>query len=247
MQVGAAGINMIKEFEGYETKLPNGNCQAYLDTLVSPSLRSPGYKGLWTIGYGCTVGVTQGMVWTEYQATQRLMAEVSKHVRALNIKLAARKQTLDQNSFDALISASYNLGSASSLIDGVLNKLQAGDEEGAADVFLQYNHAGGRVVSGLTRRRQAERTLFLTHTQDTLARAAPSLGILKKARAFLASLGIGTYFTWDTFTEVHTYVQDHAGAILLASGVTMFISWKAIEYFVFKDQQSGVLNNEDND
>ncbi len=247
MRVGVAGLNLIKEFEGYEKRLPDGSCQAYLDTLVSPNLRSPGYRGLWTIGYGCTVGVTEGLVWTEAEATRALMREVNKHTAALTKKARKYGVKLDQNSFDALTSASYNLGSASTLIDRVLTKLAAGDEDGAADVFLQYDHAGGRKYAGLTRRRRAERQLFLTHTQVTLARDVPTLYILKKIRAFFASLGLGAYLTWDNFAQLETYAKDHFGILCLSVVGLSWLGWKAIEYFVFKDHVKGKLNTSGDD
>ena len=44
----------------------------------------------------------------------------------------------------------------------LLRKLNAGDYAGAADEFLRWNKAGGKVLNGLTRRREAERALFLS-------------------------------------------------------------------------------------
>ncbi|EBY2991617.1 lysozyme, partial [Salmonella enterica subsp. enterica serovar Typhimurium] len=44
----------------------------------------------------------------------------------------------------------------------LLRKLNSGDYAGAADEFLRWNKAGGKVLNGLTRRREAERALFLS-------------------------------------------------------------------------------------
>jgi GH24 family phage-related lysozyme (muramidase) len=71
------------------------------------------------------------------------------------------KVGLTQGQFDALVSFTYNLG-ARSLSTSTLRKLNAGDYAGAADEFLRWNKAGGKVLNGLTRRREAERALFLS-------------------------------------------------------------------------------------
>lgn len=62
----------------------------------------------------------------------------------------------NQNEFDALVSFAYNIGS----IDGLTARDPAQKE--IADKILAYNRAGGKVLSGLTRRRQEERKLFIT-------------------------------------------------------------------------------------
>lgn len=67
-----------------------------------------------------------------------------------------------QGQFDALVSFTYNLGARSLSTSTLLRKLNAGDYAGAADEFLRWNKAGGKVLTGLTRRREAERALFLS-------------------------------------------------------------------------------------
>jgi lysozyme len=80
------------------------------------------------------------------------------------------KVKLTQNQFDALISFVYNVGAdidADNIAEGLgdstlLKKLNAGDYKGAADQFLKWDKANGKVMKGLTIRRQAERALFLS-------------------------------------------------------------------------------------
>ncbi|MEG5623927.1 lysozyme, partial [Enterobacter hormaechei] len=72
------------------------------------------------------------------------------------------KVGLTQGQFDALVSFTYNLGARSLSTSTLLRKLNAGDYAGAADEFLRWNKAGGKVLNGLTRRREAERALFLS-------------------------------------------------------------------------------------
>lgn len=72
------------------------------------------------------------------------------------------KVSLTQGQFDALVSFTYNLGARSLSTSTLLRKLNAGDYAGAADEFMRWNKAGGKVLNGLTRRREAERALFLS-------------------------------------------------------------------------------------
>ena len=67
-----------------------------------------------------------------------------------------------QNQFDALVSFAFNLGPANLKSSTLLRKVNSGDVNGAADEFLKWNHAGGQVLAGLTARRNAEKTLFLS-------------------------------------------------------------------------------------
>ncbi len=69
---------------------------------------------------------------------------------------------LSQHQFDALASFVYNVGGGNFRTSTLLKKINAGDTAGAAAEFLRWNKAGGKVLNGLTRRRTAERTMFLT-------------------------------------------------------------------------------------
>lgn len=222
MRIGAAGLALIKEFEGYHTKLPNGSCQAYLDKLVKPAYRSPGYKGLWTIGYGCTVGVTEGMVWTERQATKALMKEIAKHEVAVTGMVTV---PLDQNEFDALVSFSYNLGSGALKKSTLLRKLNAGDRKGAADVFLMYNRAGGRVYAGLARRRKAERALFLRWTKKDVTKASKKLSLMKRFREFLGGLGISTVAISQFFSDAWQWMLANPDVVALSLVGLLGVTW----------------------
>lgn len=107
----------------------------------------------YTIGYGhYGSDVTAGMTITQAQATAYLKSDVAKfenYVNALNLSLT-------QNMFDALVSFTYNCGNAN------LKKLVANRTVlQIADALLLYNKSGGKVLAGLTKRRQAERELFL--------------------------------------------------------------------------------------
>ncbi|AIS17521.1 hypothetical protein LT40_08970 [Pseudomonas rhizosphaerae] len=143
MKTSSKGIALIKSAEGLRLK-------AYPD---------PGTGGLpWTIGYGSTSGVTRNMVITEAQAEQMLAEDL---VRFERIVERAVRVPVTQGQFDALVSFTYNVGEGNFTKSTLLRKLNAGDTAGAAEQFSRWVHAGGKVLSGLVKRRAAERALFL--------------------------------------------------------------------------------------
>ncbi len=73
--------------------------------------------------------------------------------------------SLNQNQFDALCDFVYNEGSGHFASSTLLKLLNQGDYQGAADQFLVWDVAGGKVEPGLLARRQQERALFLTPSQ----------------------------------------------------------------------------------
>jgi lysozyme len=145
MDISENGLNFIKQFEGYRDA-------AYQDSV-----------GVWTIGYGSTitngVHVQEGDTCTDDQAMGYLHADVAKFVDGINDLL---QTDVNQNQFDAMVSFTYNVGLGNFTNSSLLRKVNEGDFDGAADEFLKWNHAGGRVIEGLTRRREAERALFLS-------------------------------------------------------------------------------------
>jgi lysozyme len=72
------------------------------------------------------------------------------------------KAPINQNQFDALVSFVYNVGAGNFAKSTLLKKLNKADYQGAGDEFLRWNRGGGKVLNGLIRRRDAERSLFLT-------------------------------------------------------------------------------------
>ncbi len=145
MNTSQTGINLIKGFEGKRLS-------AYDDGV-----------GVWTIGYGTIkypngVRVKKGDTCTDTQAESYLKNDLVKFESAINRLV---KVPINQNQFDALSSFTYNLGETNLSKSTLLRKLNSKDYKGAADQFLVWNKAGGRVLTGLVRRREAERNLFL--------------------------------------------------------------------------------------
>ncbi|ENR4993248.1 lysozyme [Enterobacter roggenkampii] len=146
MQTSDKGIALIKQFEGCKLT-------AYQDSV-----------GVWTIGYGWTKPVDgkpirAGMTIKQETAERLLKTGLVSYENDVSRLV---KVDLTQGQFDALVSFTYNLGARSLSTSTLLRKLSGGDYAGAADEFLRWNKAGGKVLNGLTRRREAERALFLS-------------------------------------------------------------------------------------
>lgn len=146
MKTSAAGLALIQEFEGFSAK----------------PYRCP--AGVPTIGYGSTryedgrrVSMSDPPI-SESRASQILAATLSGYELAVLSTIGIK---LLQHEFDALVSFTYNLGSGNLSASSLARKLNAGDRAGAAGEFLRWNKAGGQVLAGLTRRREAERRMFL--------------------------------------------------------------------------------------
>lgn len=146
MQTSEKGIALIKQFEGCKLT-------AYQDSV-----------GVWTIGYGWTQPVDgkpirAGMTIKQETAERLLKTGLVSYESDVSRLV---KVGVTQGQFDALVSFTYNLGARSLSTSTLLRKLNAGDYAGAADEFMRWNKAGGKVLNGLTRRREAERALFLS-------------------------------------------------------------------------------------
>lgn len=156
--ISEAGLDIIREFEGYVQKLPNGDCVAYR-CVVGHRNGQPVYDGKWTIGWGCTEGIRQGMVWTRAQAEEGLRREIEKSEREIERVVTV---PMNQNQRDALISFDYNVGDGGLEKSSVLRRFNAGDCQGAAAAFSMWTGSNGVArVPGLVRRRSMEAALFL--------------------------------------------------------------------------------------
>ena len=124
-------------------------------------LRLAAYKcpaGVPTIGYGTTRGVKMGMTVTKDEAEKLLQAEVTPFSDRINKLVKVRR---NQNQFDALVSFVYNVGSGAFADSTMLKLINQNLLDDAANQFIRWNRANGEVLPGLTRRRMAERDLFL--------------------------------------------------------------------------------------
>jgi lysozyme len=140
MKTSVEGLALIKKFEGLE--LEAYQCAA----------------GVWTIGYGHTKDVQPGDVWSESHANHMLEVELEEFEEYINDNVTV---ALSQNQFDALVSWVYNLGPANLKASTMLKVLNSGDYEGVPAQIKRWNKAGGKVLQGLIRRREAEALLFI--------------------------------------------------------------------------------------
>lgn len=144
MKISANGVALLKRFEGLEL-------EAYQDIA-----------GVWTIGYGHTETAQPGMKISEREAEELLKRDLRPREDAVS---RLTKTSLNQNEFDALVSFVYNVGENAYKNSTARRRLNSGDRVGAAEALTWWNKAtvNGvlREVTGLTRRRAAERALFL--------------------------------------------------------------------------------------
>jgi len=147
--VSDAGLALVKRFEGCARRRADGQFEAYPD---------PGTGGApWTIGWGATgPGIGPGTIWAQAQCDARLAADLARH--AADVAQAIGDAPTTQAQFDALVSFHYNTGAIGRAT--LTRRHRAGDYVGAAREFARWNRAGGRILSGLTRRRAAEAELY---------------------------------------------------------------------------------------
>jgi len=145
MKISQTGIDLIKRFEGLRLK-------AYRDAV-----------GVWTIGYGHTATAKQGQRISAERAEELLKRDVETFERGVMHKL---KVSVSQSQFDALVSFAYNVGEGALAKSTLLRKLNAGDRQDVPPEFDKWVKAGNITLSGLVRRRKAERALFEGRTKQ---------------------------------------------------------------------------------
>jgi lysozyme len=137
------GLKFTESFEGCRL-------EAYLDQ-----------GGVVTIGIGHTGSVGMGDRCTQEQAYVWLREDIKEAEEAVNRLV---KVPLTQNQYDALVDFTFNLGGANLAKSTLLRLINKRQYIEAAEEFIRWNRAGGFVRAGLTRRRLAEKELFLRGT-----------------------------------------------------------------------------------
>lgn len=142
------GLDLIKRFEGLELK--PYKCPA----------------GIHTIGYGNTyypsgfkVKLTDPAI-TKEKAEELLKFLLGSYEKAVD---SFCRDDINQNQFDALVSFAYNCGVNNLKSSTLLKKVNANPNDPTIKAeFLKWNKASGRVLAGLTKRRQAEADLYFS-------------------------------------------------------------------------------------
>ena len=139
MEISQEGLSLIKKFEG--CKLESYRCSA----------------GVWTIGYGSTSGISEGMEISQQRAEALLLEDVAVFEEAVN---KAVKVPLEQHEFDALVSWTFNLGPSNLNSSTMLKVLNENKKNEVPAQMRRWNKANGETLQGLIRRREAESLLF---------------------------------------------------------------------------------------
>lgn len=117
--------------------------------------------GIWTNGWGETLGVVPGEVWTQQQADTRLCQRLTEFTAGVQRVL---QRPAGPYQLAALVSLAYNIGLRGFAGSSVLRAHNRGDFAAAARAFALWNKArvGGRLqeVRGLTLRRAREAALY---------------------------------------------------------------------------------------
>lgn len=184
MKISTTGLNLIKSFEG--CRLTAYKCPA----------------GVWTIGYGHTGNVKSGQKITQAKAESYLksdLARFEKHVMSYD-----KKYNWTQNEFDALVSFAYNVGNITRLTNGGKRTKKQISER-----ITFYNKANGKVLAGLTRRRQAEKALFDKPVATKSTNTSKKSTTLKKGDKIRIKKGakdLNTKGKYATFVYKTTYI-----------------------------------------
>jgi lysozyme len=146
MNLSAEGINLIKRFEGVRDR--PYRCSAKL----------------WTVGVGHLIGNGKSLpdswnrTFTKEEINALLIWDLNRFERGIRMYI---KVPLRQCEYDSLCSFAFNLGLGTLQRSTLRQKINRGDKEGAAKEILRYCRAGGKIIKGLQRRREAEYQMFL--------------------------------------------------------------------------------------
>lgn len=142
MKLNQKGLDLIKSFEGCKLSV-------YLDVV-----------GITTVGYGHMTNLSVGTSISQPEADALLLDDISKFEKGVSDLLPFQ---INENQFSALVCFAFNVGLQALKKSTLLRKLTSKmDVKNIASEFLRWNKAGGKEIPGLTRRREAERDLFLS-------------------------------------------------------------------------------------
>jgi lysozyme len=151
MKISNEGLQLIRRFEGCKLK---------------PYLCPAGY---WTVGYGHVIGngktKPEKQLYTQEEVNELLRTDLVRFEQGV---LRYCPVHLTQFEFDSLVSFSFNLGLGVLQRSTLRRKILRQDKQAAARNILKYNKAGGQVLKGLTRRREAEYRMFTKETNNAI-------------------------------------------------------------------------------
>ncbi len=175
-KVNKEGVDLIKSLETCVlTAYADPASPLGIELRKSLAKRASGWEKLsgepWTVGWGSTgldyfnldakgqpTRIGPGTKWTQAQADERKEKDLEKFSAQVEALL---KVPVTDNQFAALVSFAYNCGIGNLKSSTLLRKVNESKFMEAAAEFLKWNKAQGQVMAGLTRRREAEKALFL--------------------------------------------------------------------------------------
>lgn len=167
MKTSEAGIKLMHHFEG--CKLKPYLCPAYIwsvgfgavlyqDQIRLPVVRKEGYTGMLRTDY--PLRAEDSRVWSQQEVDALFERDLITFERGV-LRLVPGV-TEHQGAFDALVSFAYNAGLGNLQRSQIRIKANRGEWEKAADHLMDWTKGGGKVLTGLVKRRKAERELFLS-------------------------------------------------------------------------------------
>ena len=194
MKISKAGIDFIIGFEGFSDK----------------ACKCVSTEKYYTIGYGhYGADVKKDDTITREEARKLLESDLLSFEK--KVSKYDSKYDFNQNEFDALVSFAYNVGN----IDQLTAK-GTRTRDKIAECMLRYNKSGGRVLNGLTKRREAERKLFLTKV-STSNYYPKYIGSSSNVDIVLKSIGVGSKYigSWTCRKSIATNngILNYTGTI----------------------------------
>ena len=194
MKISKAGIDFIIGFEGFSAK----------------ACKCVSTEKYYTIGYGhYGADVKKDDTITREEARNLLESDLLSFEK--KVSKYDSKYDFNQNEFDALVSFAYNVGN----IDQLTAK-GTRTRDKIAECMLRYNKSGGRVLNGLTKRREAERKLFLTNV-STSNYYPKYIGSSSNIDIVLKSSGVGSKYigSWTCRKPIATNngILNYTGTI----------------------------------
>ena len=146
MRISENGLNLIKRFESF-----------------SPAVYLCPAKKL-TIGYGHVLRKGEPLDWVITKEEGEYILDrdcdiAESAVNSIGVKL-------NQNQFDALVSFTFNVGVNAFKKSTLVRLLKKGDYNAAGQQFDRWIFGNGRILNGLVRRRDDEKRLFFTPTEE---------------------------------------------------------------------------------
>jgi GH24 family phage-related lysozyme (muramidase) len=192
MKISQKGVDLIKSFEGLSLKaykVPDAD------------------EKFWTIGYGhYGADVKEGSVITKSEAEFMLKWDLKSYEKCVNDNV---KVVINQNQFDALVSFCYNVGKGALRTSTLLSKLNKRDFIGASKEFDKWVNAGGKKFSGLVKRRNLEKTLFLKELPIKIAKPKKaSLVYTVKSGDTMTGIAIKYNTTVEKIMKLNSNVKD---------------------------------------